>query len=196
AGLITGGPPIQFIDTSNDPRGVDRGSTVGDDSRSNEHEAEIIAGLIWELISGLDADGQRQVLTEVGVISPYRRQNNAIHQALARRDPGLSAAVRVDTVDRFQGGEKEIVLLSLTNSNAQASIGRLHAEWRRMNVAISRARRSLVLVGDRRTFTAQGDDAEEPAKSYYRRLFAAIDRLRDAGEARIVASTDLRMDCR
>ena len=81
--------------------------------------------------------------------------------------------------------------MSLTNSNAHATIGCLHAEWRRMNVAISRAKRMLVIIGNRRTFTAVSDEAEESAKARYRRLFAEIDRLCPAGEARIVASEDM-----
>ena len=188
AGLVAAGPPVQFIDTANDPRGKDRDASMGDDSRSNEREAEIIAALVGELVEGLTPDARAAVLGQLGIISPYRRQNNAIQLALAKRDPHLGAHVRVDTVDRFQGGEKEIVFVSLTNSNAQATIGRLHAEWRRMNVAISRAKRMLVIVGDRRTFTKVGDEAEEPAKTLYRRLFAEIDALCAEGEARIVAS--------
>jgi DNA replication ATP-dependent helicase Dna2 len=191
AGMIADGPPVLFIDTSDDPHGTDRDASLGDDSRSNEHEAAIIAALVTGLVDGLIPEMRGRVLAELGIISPYRRQNNVIQQALVKRDPQLAGDIRVDTVDRFQGGEKEIVLISLTNSNAQATIGRLHAEWRRMNVAISRARRTLVLVGDRRTFTAPSDEAEEPAKVFYRRLFAEIDRLCAAGEACIVRSETL-----
>ena len=188
AGFVADGPPVQFIDTSNDVGGKDRDASLGDDSRSNEREAEIIAALVSELVDGLNPAERAIVLSQLGIISPYRRQNNAIQLALAKRDPQLSASVRVDTVDRFQGGEKEIVFVSLTNSNAHATIGRLHAEWRRMNVAISRAKRMLVIIGDRGTFTAASDEAEESAKARYRRLFAEIDRLCAAGEARIAAS--------
>jgi hypothetical protein len=78
--------------------------------------------------------------------------------------------------------------VSLTNSNPGALIGPLHADWRRMNVAISRARRSLVIVGDRRTFTHSSVPAEEEAKDRYRRLFAGIDALVEADVARIVFS--------
>lgn len=192
-GLIATGPPVLFIDTSNDPNGLDRDTAMGDDARANEHEAMIIADLVGELLDGLSLRERQSVLAELGVISPYRRQNNAILHAFARLDPTLGRTVRVDTVDRFQGGEKEIVLISLTNSNREAAVGRLHADWRRMNVAISRARRTLVLVGDRRTFTAEGIESEEEAKRYYRCLFAGIDRLAARGEARIIPSRELEV---
>jgi superfamily I DNA and/or RNA helicase len=97
-------------------------------------------------------------------------------------------------VDRFQGGERDIIFVSLTNSNSGGTIGSLHADWRRMNVALSRARRSLVIVGDRRTFTRRGDETEEAAKERYRRLFAIVDRLADEGQARIVPSGGLWRD--
>jgi superfamily I DNA and/or RNA helicase len=109
------------------------------------------------------------------VISPYRKQNNRIRQELQDRLGALAELIRVDTVDRFQGGERDVVLLSLVASNPSASIGALHADWRRMNVAISRARRKVVLVGSRWTFEVPSTPEEEPAKERYRRLFALLD---------------------
>ncbi len=187
-GLVLEAPPLLFIDTSDDPRAADREMATRDDARANEREAAIIASLVAKLVQGRSRSARQHLLSEVGVISPYRRQNNVIKQALARHDPALAALVRVDTVDRFQGGEKEIVLISLTNSNPQATIGPLHADWRRMNVAISRARRTMVLVGSRRTFTAPSVDAEEEAKEFYRCLFAGVDRLSASGGSRILPS--------
>ncbi|RYY92796.1 MAG: IGHMBP2 family helicase, partial [Chitinophagaceae bacterium] len=62
------------------------------------------------------------------------------------------AAVTVNTIDSFQGQERDAIFISLTRSNAEASIGFL-SEVRRMNVAMTRARKKLVLVGDSATLS-------------------------------------------
>jgi DNA replication ATP-dependent helicase Dna2 len=89
-------------------------------------------------------------------------------------------------VDRFQGGERDIILLSLVASNPAASIGSLHADWRRMNVAISRARRKVVIIGSRPTFETPSTPEEEPAKERYRRLFARLDDQAGRGMASVL----------
>ncbi|MFN3335929.1 MAG: AAA domain-containing protein, partial [Thermomicrobium sp.] len=80
----------------------------------------------------------------------------------------------------------------LVNSNTEGVIGSLHAEWRRLNVALSRARSLLVLLGDRRTFTAQKETEEEAeARERFRRVFARIDELARRGEARVLSTRTL-----
>jgi DNA replication ATP-dependent helicase Dna2 len=78
------------------------------------------------------------------------------------------------------------VLLSLVASNPAGSIGGLHSDWRRMNVAISRARAKLVVVGSRQTFVVPSPPEEEGAKARYRRLFELVDRQAAAGRALVV----------
>jgi DNA polymerase III delta prime subunit len=185
--LLAGAPPVVLIDTSDDPDGGD--SVAGfarEEARINEREARLVARLVHDLFAGVPLDRRRELAAEIGVISPYRRQNNKIRQALAARDPVLAETVRVDTVDRFQGGERDVIVVSLTNSNVGAVIGSLHADWRRMNVALSRARRALVIVGDRRTFTLPGRPEEEAAKERYRLLFTELARLTASGDAAVV----------
>ncbi len=75
------------------------------------------------------------------------------------------------------------------NANADAVIGPLQTGWRRMNVALSRARRLLVIVGHRRTFTVASTPEEGAAKDRYRCLFATIDRLAGVGEATVTGTT-------
>lgn len=77
---------------------------------------------------------------QLGVIAPYRAQVRLLRQRLPE-------AVEVDTVDAFQGREKEAILLSFTRSNTVGEVGFLKDE-RRLNVAITRARRHLMIVGD------------------------------------------------
>jgi len=80
----------------------------------------------------------------VAVISPYDAQVQRLRELLAAR---LEEGLEVDTVDGFQGREKEAVVVSLVRSNDAGEVGFL-ADVRRMNVAITRARKKLVVVGD------------------------------------------------
>lgn len=170
-------PAVVVVDTSGDPRARDTVTAfTADETRRNPREAEIVAVLLAGWLKAFPREAAHRLAERTGVIAAYRQQNNLIRQALMAYLSGwpeVAEAVRVDTVDRFQGGEREVIVLSLVASNAERSIGRLHADWRRTNVACSRARCKLVLVGDPETFTAAGPPSEEPAKTSYRRLFAA-----------------------
>ena len=88
-------------------------------------------------VSGLTAG-------QIAVITPYSAQVKRLQAIL--NHPGLE----IDSVDGFQGREKEAVVLSLTRSNDAGEVGFL-ADVRRMNVALTRARRKLVVVGDSAT---------------------------------------------
>jgi superfamily I DNA and/or RNA helicase len=81
---------------------------------------------------------------EIAVIAPYSAQVRHLREKLAGQE------VEVDTVDGFQGREKEAVVISLVRSNAAGEIGFL-ADERRMNVALTRARRKLIVIGDSAT---------------------------------------------
>lgn len=194
SGLLGESPPILFLDTSDDPLARDSGARLAapDEGRTNEREAELIAVLLAEFVRQIPEEARPKVIAEIGVISPYRRQNTLLRQRLAVAHPALRD-VRVDTVDRFQGGQKEMILVSLVDSNTEGTISQLHIDWRRLNVAISRARCLLVLVGDRRTFTLErGDTEEAEARRRFRQLFATIDELARLGQARIVPTAPLR----
>ncbi|QXJ20316.1 ATP-binding protein [Actinomadura graeca] len=90
------------------------------------------------------------------VIVPYRAQATKITAALARRIGADAAELHVGTVDSFQGGERDVVLYGFTRSNTDGRVGFLK-ELRRANVAFTRARRQLVLVGDVTTLTTARD---------------------------------------
>ncbi len=185
--LLSPGFPVVFVDTSFDDRAAEQAG-AGEESRSNPFEARIVARLVWELSGCVPEDAVGRLLAEVGVISAYRRQNNLIRQELRRLHTTL-AEVRVDTVDRFQGGERDVMFVSLVNNGS--ALGRLHSDARRMNVAISRARRKLVIVGDRGTFTTEGSAEEEPARERYRLMLETIDGLAAQGRALVVDSRTL-----
>jgi superfamily I DNA and/or RNA helicase len=84
---------------------------------------------------------------DVAVISPYSAQVRLLRERL--KQPELE----IDSVDGFQGREKEAVLVSLVRSNPDGEIGFLE-DIRRMNVALTRARRKLIVIGDSATITA------------------------------------------
>jgi ATP-dependent RNA/DNA helicase IGHMBP2 len=130
-------PPVLFLDTAG--KGYDEASAEqGAKSYFNEGETDLIAARVQELLdAGLAA-------SSLAVIAPYRAQ------VMLLRDRLPHSGLEIDTVDAFQGREKEAVLLTLTRSNSQGDVGFL-ADLRRMNVAITRARRHLFAVGDSAT---------------------------------------------
>jgi ATP-dependent RNA/DNA helicase IGHMBP2 len=90
---------------------------------------------------------------DIGVISPYNAQVNLIKKQIRHHYPeeqdilGRHPKIEVSTVDGFQGREKEIIIISMVRSNPKGEIGFLSNE-RRMNVAVTRAKRLCVLIGD------------------------------------------------
>ncbi len=122
---------LLFVDTSD----VDlEGETHLKDSKSivNNLEAEISAKLVQDYLNdGIEVD-------DIGIISPYADQVKIIQEM---------TPVEVKTVDGFQGREKEIIIISTVRSNENENIGFLR-DLRRLNVAITRAKRKLIIVGN------------------------------------------------
>ncbi|VDN57807.1 unnamed protein product [Dracunculus medinensis] len=81
--------------------------------------------------------------TDIGVIAPYRAQVSNLRKLLPN-------SITVDTVDGFQGQERQVIVMSLVRTNALGKVGFLN-EKRRLNVAVTRARRQFVLVGNSTT---------------------------------------------
>jgi predicted DNA helicase len=140
--------PLHFMDTAG--AGHDERAEAGGESRDNPGEAALVCRKVREL---LDA---RVPAGAVAVIAPYAAQVRLLRERLAV--PGLE----IDSVDGFQGREKEAVVVSLVRSNVAGEVGFL-ADVRRTNVALTRARRKLVVVGDSATLSGH---------SFYRDLFA------------------------
>lgn len=84
--------------------------------------------------------------TDIGVITPYRSQLALIKQSLRHR-----SGVEMHTADKFQGRDKEVVILSLVHSNESQVVGELLKDWRRINVALTRARTKLLILGSKST---------------------------------------------
>jgi len=128
--------PLLFVDTSG--RGFEEETPDGSESKQNAGEAELCAAEVERILALGVAPA------DVAVIAPYDAQVQRLRQLLAER---VDQGMEVDTVDGFQGREKEAVVVSLTRSNEQGEVGFL-ADVRRMNVAVTRARKKLVVVGD------------------------------------------------
>ena len=127
---------IRFDDTAGSDC-IEKAEADGD-SRENPGEAEYVARQVAELIAiGVTPN-------EIAVITPYAAQVRLLRNLIA--DP----AVEVDTVDGFQGREKEAIVISLVRSNPNGELGFLN-DTRRMNVALTRARRKLIVFGDSST---------------------------------------------
>ncbi len=128
--------PVEFIDTAG--AGYDEELEPDGESRLNPQEADLVARKVRELLdAGIAA-------SDIAVISPYGAQVRLLREILDV--PGLE----IDSVDGFQGREKEAVVISLVRSNAKGEIG-FSNDNRRMNVAMTRARRKLLIIGDSAT---------------------------------------------
>ncbi|XP_034380410.1 DNA replication ATP-dependent helicase/nuclease DNA2 [Arvicanthis niloticus] len=82
--------------------------------------------------------------SDIGVIAPYRQQLRVVSDLLARSSVGM---VEVNTVDKYQGRDKSLILVSFVRSNDDGTLGELLKDWRRLNVAMTRAKHKLILLG-------------------------------------------------
>jgi DNA replication ATP-dependent helicase Dna2 len=125
-----------FVDTDQVPA---REVKVGDRT-INPVEAALTAQLIEGFLSSGVPAG------EIGVITVYRSQLKTIQQLLSH-----AKEVEMHTADKFQGRDKEVIVISLVRSNDEGNIGELLRDWRRINVAFTRARSKLIILGSRKT---------------------------------------------
>lgn len=134
----------------------------------NTKEAEI---LIEQLITYIKNIGKERVLSEsidFGIISPYKAQTHYLRQLIKRNSflRPLRKRISVNTIDGFQGQERDVILISLVRANAKGNIGFL-SDLRRMNVAITRAKMKLFILGDSETLSQN---------KFYRYLYEYIER--------------------
>ncbi len=148
--------------------------TVDDHSRSNDTEARLVTHLVKELTDDLSPE-------EIGVITPYTAQVRLIKGRLQRH---LSDGqdVTVDTIDSFQGSEREAIVLSLVRSNGEGTIGFLGQQTngpRRLNVALTRAKRYCAVVADFHTLCYDHNGKCTDLYNRFNRFFEDTDRRRD-----------------
>ena len=165
--------PMEWVEASPDPsEGGEKGleEFVGESfGRINRAEAELTLLTLQQYFERI---GKTRVLNErldVGIISPYRAQVQYLRQLLKKREyfKPFRSLITVNTVDGFQGQERDIIVISLVRSNDEGQIGFLR-DLRRMNVAITRARMKLIILGDVATMTRH---------PFYRQLYKYIQAL-------------------
>jgi superfamily I DNA and/or RNA helicase len=131
--------PLLFIDTAG--AGFDEEAEPDGDSRWNPGEIDLVVEQVQFLLdAGVAASG-------IAVIAPYAAQVRGLRDRLSIPD------LEIDTVDGFQGREKEAVVISLVRSNGKGELGFL-TDTRRLNVALTRARRKLIVIGDSATLAS------------------------------------------
>ncbi|MBK9735115.1 MAG: C-terminal helicase domain-containing protein [Saprospiraceae bacterium] len=116
----------------------------------NEHRSYANHGEYYIIREHLIVNFEKFLGTSIGIISPYSEQVRYIRQQIADDQDLRKLIIEVNSIDGFQGQEKELIYLSLVRSNEKGDIGFLKDE-RRLNVAMTRAQKKLVIVGDSAT---------------------------------------------
>lgn len=122
--------------------------------RINKAEAELTLQALRNYCERLGMQRIKEERVDFGIISPYRAQVQYLRHLLKRDEvlKQLRRQITVNTVDAFQGQERDVICVSLVRANEQGQIGFL-ADLRRMNVAMTRARMKLIILGDSATLT-------------------------------------------
>ncbi len=162
--------PIEWINTE----GMDCNEEfVGENyGRINKPEAELSIAQLKEYITKIGRERFLSERIDVGLISPYKAQVQYLRR-LVRNDAFFKPyrqAITINTVDGFQGQERDVILISLVRANEEGQIGFLN-DLRRMNVAITRARMKLIILGDASTLTRH---------AFYKKLYGYIESLHES----------------
>ena len=167
-GILDYDIPMMWIDTAEcDGKEEFVGENFG---RINRAEAEMTLQTLQQYLEKI---GKQRILEEsidVGIISPYRAQVQLLRKELRKREffRPYRHLLTVNTVDGFQGQERDIILISLVRSNDGGDIGFLR-DLRRMNVAITRARMKLIILGSSETMTSH---------PFYKKLYEYVGQLK------------------
>lgn len=167
-GILDYDTPMMWIDTAEcDGKEEFVGENFG---RINRAEAELTLQTLQQYLEKI---GKQRILEEsidVGIISPYRAQVQLLRKELRKREffRPYRHLLTVNTVDGFQGQERDIILISLVRSNDGGDIGFLR-DLRRMNVAITRARMKLIILGSSETMTSH---------PFYKKLYEYVEQLK------------------
>lgn len=144
--------PMEWVESASEEWGeAFVGETFG---RINREEAHLTMAILHRYLNKIGRQRLLEERIDIGIISPYRAQVQYLRQLVKRDDQlkPLRHLISINTVDGFQGQERDIIIISLVRSNEQGQIGFLR-DLRRMNVAITRARMKLIIMGDSETMT-------------------------------------------
>ena len=161
--------PIEWINTE----GLDCNEEfIGENyGRINKSEAELSIEQLKGYITKIGRERFLDERIDVGMISPYKAQVQYLRR-LVRNDAFFKPyrqAITINTVDGFQGQERDVILISLVRANEEGQIGFLN-DLRRMNVAITRARMKLIILGNASTLTRH---------AFYKKLYTYIESLHE-----------------
>mgnify|MGYP002548252171 FL=1 len=161
--------PIEWVNTE----GLDCNEEfIGENyGRINKSEAELSIEQLKGYITKIGRERFLDERIDVGMISPYKAQVQYLRR-LVRNDAFFKPyrqAITINTVDGFQGQERDVILISLVRANEEGQIGFLN-DLRRMNVAITRARMKLIILGDASTLTRH---------AFYKKLYTYIESLHE-----------------
>lgn len=149
--LFPGDSSLAFVDTA----GCGFDEKLDGTSSTNPEEAALLLKHLTHVVNSLTPHYTPENFPTIAIISPYKQQLIILNEQLGH-SPDIQpylAKISVNTVDGFQGQERDIVYISMTRSNPQGEIGFL-SDIRRMNVAMTRARKKLVVVGDSATLAS------------------------------------------
>lgn len=143
-------PPVEFIDTAGG--GYAEAQDPETLSRFNEEEAQLLIRRVETLIEEVGPEEWLQEHITMAIITPYRAQVDYLHklaEASSILEP-LHALLSINTVDAFQGQERDVIAISFVRSNDKGEVGFL-SDIRRTNVAMTRAKKKLIMIGDSAT---------------------------------------------
>ncbi|HRG09999.1 MAG TPA: AAA domain-containing protein [Cyclobacteriaceae bacterium] len=145
--------PVEFIDTAG--CGFNEKQDPETLSRYNEEEAAFVIRETEKLVEDFGAEAWREQQITLGIITPYRAQVDYLNKVAAASSilEPLGKLITIHTVDAFQGQEGDAIVISFVRSNDKAEVGFL-ANIRRTNVAMTRARKKLLMIGDSATLAA------------------------------------------
>ena len=169
-GILDWDIAMEWFDT--DPEGdADCGELTDGMSRSNPKEAEQTLDILKRYLEKIGKERILEERIDIGLISPYKGQVILLRR-MVRRDAFFKPyrhLISINTVDGFQGQERDVIVISMVRANEQGNIGFL-SDLRRMNVAITRARMKLILVGNRETLCHS---------AFYRKLYEYTEGLKE-----------------
>lgn len=152
-GILDYDSPMEWIDTSAlaDATAEQRNKSL---SLTNTAEAQLTATVLESYISKIGRQRMEDEHIDIGIISPYRAQVQLLRQTIKKQQgfKPYRRFISVNTVDGFQGQERDVIIISLVRSNDSGQIGFLR-DLRRMNVAMTRARMKLIIIGDAATLS-------------------------------------------
>lgn len=150
-GILDWDTAVEWVDSAK-VEAEEPGESASGLSRINVAEAKLTIATLQRYFEKIGKDRLQDERVDVGIISPYKGQVHLLRK-LIKQDKywkPFRSLITVNTVDGFQGQERDVIVISLVRSNEQGDIGFLR-DLRRMNVAITRARMKLILIGDRST---------------------------------------------